>query len=361
LKEKKKMKFSKVAAITFAFVFCFACLFVAAPTVEAGGGGGRGQTVAPGAPTQEAMAALPRANRPYRVVYTMFNGQNPVAREIEGGFIEAARLSGVDLWVMDNRLDPVQMNANVDMAIAAGNVDFYVLYTNDIAANPQLMDKLVAANIPVLTIATTARAANGREAPLIFGMEDNYNGAFLAAEALAQAARAKGWRGEDIVFVSMGFLEAGGVFIERTRGAQEGMRSVFPNLHDYIETSSTGRAEVAFQRMTDIMMTLPRDKKVLGWTHSDDVTASLLSAITNAGRLNDALLVSGGLSMQMLDMLREDNIMIGSIDQNWALFGPTILTHAINFLNNGTPIPAFIPAPYELLTPATVNAKYPRN
>jgi ABC-type sugar transport system substrate-binding protein len=245
------------------------------------------------------------------------------------------------------------------MAIAAGDVDFFVLYTNDIATNPMLMDKLVAARIPTLTIATAAIASNGTEAPLIFGHDDNYNGAFLAAEALAQAARARGWAGQDIVFVSMGFLEAGGVFLTRTRGAIDGMRSVFPNV-EYIETSSTGSAEVAFQRMTDILMTIPRGKRILGWTHSDDVTASLLAAIRNADRMNDALLVSGGLSMQMLDMLRDPRgIIIGSIDQNWGLFGPTILSYAINYLNDGTAIPPLIDAPFELLTPLTVNYKYP--
>jgi hypothetical protein len=59
-------------------------------------------------------------------------------------------------------------------------------------------------------------------------------------------------------------------------------------------------------------------------------------------------------------MLREPGgIIIGSIDQNWGLFGPTILGYAINYLNDGTPIPQLIDAPYELLTPATVNNKYP--
>ena len=306
-------------------------------------------------------AALPTPNRPYRVVYTMFNGTNPVAREIEEGFIDAAAAVGINLWVMDNELDPIKMNANADMAIAAGDVDFYVLYTNDIASNPQLMDKLTAAGIPVMTIATAAIASDGTEAPLIFGADDNYNGAFLAASALAQAAKDKGWTDDECVFISMGFLEAGGVFVLRSQGAVDGMRSILPNV-EYIETSSTGSTQVAFQRTADILMTIPEGKKVLGWTHSDDVTASLLAAIQNAGRINDSLLVSGGLSMQMLDMLRDpDGIIIGSIDQNWALFGPTILTHAINLLNDGTPIPPVVDAPYELLTPATVNDKYPAN
>ena len=330
-------KFTRVLVIALALIMCFGML-----------------TSCRRAPTPAG------AEKPIRVVFTMFSGTNPVAREIEAGFVTAAREMGIDLWVMDNQLDPVRMHANVDMAIAAGDVDFYVLYTNDIATNPSLMDKLVAAKIPVMTIATAAIASNGVTAPVIFGAEDNYNGAFLAASTLAKAAQARGWTERELTFVSMGFLEAGGVFLIRTQGAIDGMRSVFPNIH-YIETSSTGSAQVAHQRTADILMTLPRDRKLLGWTHSDDVTASMLAAIEGAGRVNDALLVSGGLSMQMLDMLRNpDGIIVGSIDQNWALFGPTILTHAVNYLRNGVPIPATVDAPFELLTPATVDQKYPR-
>ncbi|MGI6726915.1 MAG: sugar ABC transporter substrate-binding protein [Christensenellales bacterium] len=309
--------------------------------------------------TALATEELPQPKRKYRIVFTMFNGTNPVAREIEAGFVDTAKALGIDLWVMDNELDPVKMNANADLAVAAGDVDFYVLYTNDIASNPQIMDKLVAANIPVLTIATAAIASDGTEAPLIFSADDNYDSAYLAAETLAKAAQEKGWAEEDCTFVSMGFLEAGGVFLIRTKGALEGMHSVFPNV-EYIETSSTGSTEVAFQRTADILMTLPEGKKLLGWTHSDDVTASMMAALQNAGRLEDGLLVSNGLSMQMLDMLRDPNgIIVGSIDMNWAKFGPQVLTYAINYLNDGTPIPLVINAPYELLTPATVNNKYP--
>ena len=298
-------------------------------------------------------------DRPLRVVFTMFNGLNPVAREIEAGFITAAADLGIDLWSMDNELDPVVMNANVDMAIAAGDVDFFILYTNDIATNPTLMDKLIEAGMPMLTIATTAIGACGTEAPLIFGEDDNYNGAFLAASALAQAAVDKGWENDEIYFISMGFLEAGGVFLTRTQGAIDGMRSILPNVN-YIESSSTGSPEVAFQRTADYLMTIPAGARILGWTHSDDVTASVLAAIEGAGRTDDALLVSGGLSMQMLGMLRDpDGIIVGSIDQNWALFGPTILSYVQSYLVDGVPIPMLIDAPFELLTPETVDLKYP--
>jgi hypothetical protein len=79
----------------------------------------------------------------------------------------------------------------------AGNVDFYILYTNDIASNPQIMDILVAAKIPVLSIATAAVASNGTTAPLIFTKEDNYNLAFESASYLGKHAKEQlGWKEE---------------------------------------------------------------------------------------------------------------------------------------------------------------------
>lgn len=295
----------------------------------------------------------------HRVVFTQFNGTNPVASDLAKGFQSAATKLGVDLWVMDNKLDPVQMVNNANLAVAAGDVDFYILYTNDIASNPRIMDILVAAKIPVLTIATSAVASNGTTAPLIFSMKDNYGLAFESASYLGQYAKNLGWNEADLIFISMGFLEAGGVFLERSRGALEGMKSVYPNIK-FVQTSSTGNAEVARQRTVDILTSNP-GKKFLCWTHSDDVTAGMIAAIeTNVGKQN-GLIVSGGLNVGMLDMLRNpEGILVGSIDSNWLGWGDYVLPMIINYLENGVKLDPIISAPYEFLTPATVDKKYPR-
>lgn len=295
----------------------------------------------------------------HRVVFTQFNGVNPVASDLAKGFESAAKKLDIDLWVMDNKLDPVQMVTNANLAVSAGDVDFYILYTNDIASNPQIMDILVAAKMPVLTIATAAVASDGTTAPLIFSMEDNYGLAYESASYLGQYAKDKGWKESDLIFISMGFLEAGGVFLERSRGALEGMQSVYPNIK-YIETSSTGSAEVARQRTVDILTNNP-GKKFLCWTHSDDVTAGMIAAIeTNVGKSN-GLIVSGGLNVGMLDMLRNpDGILVGSIDSNWLGWGDYVLPMIIDYLEKGIPLDPIITAPYEFLTPATVDKKYPR-
>lgn len=296
----------------------------------------------------------------HRVVFTQFKGTNPVASDLAKGFESAAKELGVDLWVMDNNLDPVQMVTNANLAVSAGDVDFYILYTNDIASNPQIMDILVAADMPVMTIATAAIASDGTTAPLIFSMEDNYGLAYESSSYLGQYAKDLGWAEEDLIFISMGFLEAGGVFLERSRGALEGMQSVYPNI-EYVETSSTGSAEVARQRTVDILTNNP-GKKFLCWTHSDDVTAGMIAAIeTNVGKEN-GLIVSGGLNVGMLDMLRNpDGILVGSIDSNWLGWGNYVLPMIINYLENGVELPPIISAPYEFLTPETVDKKYPRS
>jgi len=244
---------------------------------------------------------VPFPNEDWTIVYTMFNGLNPVAREIERGFLEAAEAVGLEIWVMDNELDPIVMNSNVQMAIAA-EVDFYILYTNDLESNPRLMEQLVEAGIPTGTIGTPAVSPDGVAAEPFLELP-NYDLGFWGAQAASERARELGWTDDEVVFFSMGFLEAGGPFITRSDGAISGARSVFPDIEEH-RTSSTGDAEVAFQRTVDFLMTLPPDKKMIGWTHSDDVTASLLAAIRQAGREEDALLVSGGFTIGMFYMLR---------------------------------------------------------
>jgi len=299
---------------------------------------------------------IPMPKENYTIVLTIFNGLNPVAREIEMGFLAVAEALGLEIIVWDNELDPIKMNSNVDNAINMG-VDFYILYTNDQESNPQLMDKLVAAGIPAGTIGTAAIATNGTEAPFL--QLPNYDLGFMGAAAAMQRAKDLGWAEEDIWFFSMGFLEAGGPFITRTQGAEAGARSVFPNVQ-YHETSSTGSAEVAFQRTVDFLMTLPPDQKIVGWTHSDDVTASLLAAIRGAGREADGLLVSGGFTASMADMLREpDTIIVGSVDLSFQSWGWMMMEHIMKFLNDGTPMPPIMPAPMRLLTPQNINDFFP--
>jgi ABC-type sugar transport system substrate-binding protein len=316
----------------------------------------------PAEPTVSPELGIPLPKNDIRVVWTMFNGENPVAREIETGFLAAAKDIGpkLDLWVMDNKLDPVVMNANVDMAISAGDVDYFILYTNHIESNPQLMTKLTEAGIPVITQGTAAIADDGTEAPVFFTATDNYDSAFIAGEALGKAAVERGWTEDECVFLRMGFDEAGGVFLIRNEGAMAGIQSIFPNI-EIIESSSTGSAEVAHQRTTDVLQTLPKDKKLLGWTHSDDVTGAMMAAAQTAGRDKDVLLASNGLNLSMLDMLRDpDTIIVGSIDLSFTQWGTTILTYVINYLNDGTPVPMEINAPIKLITPQNVNEYYPK-
>ena len=307
---------------------------------------------------QNIMPETVKANKPYKIVFTMFNGKNTIARDIESGMLGAAKEAGVELWVMDNQLDPVVMNANVDMAVAAGDVDFYILYTNDQASNPQLMDKLVAGGVKAGSIATQAIAADGTRAPQ-FNVPD-FDSAFHAAQSLALAAKEKGWNEEEVVFFEMGFDEAGGPFLKRNEGAYAGVKSVYTNI-EIVDSSSTGDAEVAFQRTLDYLQTLPKDKKFLAWTHSDDMSASMLAAIMQAGRAEDSLLLSNGLSRQMINMLREpDGVFIGSMDIKYDKWGYFWMPHIVAFLNDGTPLPKIIHAPFELITPENVDEKYPR-
>ncbi len=298
-----------------------------------------------------------KADRPYRIVFTFFNGKNPVARDIENSMIVAAEEAGVDLWTMDNMLDPIQMNANVDMAIAAGDVDLYILYTNDTVSNPQLMTKLTEAGIPVLSIATEAIAANGVRAPQ-FNVPD-YKSGFASAAYVGEKALEKGWTADECVFFEVGLDTAGGAFLIRNEGAYAGIQSVMPGI-EIVDSSSDGDVEIAFQRTLDFLQTLPKDKKFIGWTHSDDASASMLAAIQQSGRADDSLLVSNGLARQMVEMIRaDDGIFVGSMDISYHRWGSFWMPHIVSYLNDGTQHPWIINAPFNMITPDNIEEYYP--
>ncbi len=306
---------------------------------------------------QETPPEVVTANDEYKIVFTFFSGKNTVARDIESSMISAAEKAGVELITMDNELDPVKMNANVDAAIAMGDVDLYILYTNDQPSNAQLVTKLVNAGIPTVSIATEAIAENGYRAPQ-FNVPD-FDAGFKSAAYVGEVAVEKGWTAEDTVFFEVGLDTGGGNFLIRNEGAAAGIDSVLPGI-EVVDSSSDGDAEVAFQRTADFLQTLPEGKKFIGWTHSDDMSASMLSAIHASGRAEDCLLVSAGLSRSMLDMLRaDDGIFVGSMDIAYWFWGDYWMPHLVTYLNDGTALPWAINAPHNMITPENVNDIYP--
>ena len=88
----------------------------------------------------------------------------------------------------------------------------------------------------------------------------------------------------------------------------------------------------------------------------------MIAAIETTVGKENGLIVSGGLNVGMLDMLRNpEGILVGSIDSNWLGWGDYVLPMIIDYLENGVELAPIINAPYEFLTPYTVDAKYPRN
>jgi len=94
---EEKMKKTRVSIMVLALLFCVGFALIWTPVAEAAGRRDA-PTVVPG----DNRYDLPIPRRPYRVVFTMFIGTNPVAREIEAGFISAAESVGINLWSMDN-------------------------------------------------------------------------------------------------------------------------------------------------------------------------------------------------------------------------------------------------------------------
>ena len=295
-------------------------------------------------------------NRKYKIAYANFNDENPVAVEVRDGFVAAAEEYGVELWVMDNQLDPVVANANADMAIAAGDVDFYIQYNQNMEINSVIGEKFLEAGIPAVAVQVQMITGDGYEFPF-YGM-DNYATGVLAGQMLGQAAMEKWGADADITFFCLGYPESGALFQERAQGATDGVLESYPDIR-VVDESTTGNPDVARQRTADFLTANPEGKIII-WTHADEITPSVLAAIDASGRREDVLVASGAMTMSMLDMIRaDDTIMVGTIDLMLGDWGWDLLPRIITALNEGESLPQKMITPFDIVTPENVDEKYP--
>ena len=296
-------------------------------------------------------------NRPYKIVFANSNDQNPICVEVRDGFIEAAKDYGIELWVMDNKLDPAVANSNVDMAIAAGDVDYYIQYNQVAESNTVLGDKLLKANIPSVAVQVPMVTPDGHAFPF-YGM-DNYGTGYLAGEMLGKSALEKWGPDEDYTFFCLGFPESGELFQQRAQGSRDGVMLSFPDIK-IVDESTTGKQEVARQRTVDFLTANP-EGKILIWTHSDEVTASVIVAVEASNRTEDTLIVSNAMAKSMLDMIREpETIIAGTIDLLLGEWGSDLMPLLITALNEGTDLEERRITPFDIVTPQNVQEKYPK-
>ncbi len=243
----------------------------------------------------KAMVATAAENRPPRNGEQYVVGFANLARDIpftvlvEEGIVENAEAAGIELVIADNRLDGATALANAESFITR-NVDAVIEFQTDAAFGATIMQKMNAANIPVIAIDIPMGDA------IFFGV-NNPKAGFMGGSYLAQAAVAR--FGKDRVmngyFIEGELPQSGPIPAMRTGGQVAGFLASLPGFpQDHVLTfDSKNTLDESFAQTKNLLGRIPEDAVVMGTAINDQATTGIMRAVQQDGR-SDVIVVGLG-------------------------------------------------------------------
>jgi ribose transport system substrate-binding protein len=277
--------------------------------------------------------------------------------DVRSSFALAARTLPVEMVYFDNDRNRAKTLANAESAVAQ-RLDAYVEYSDDTSANAEVAARLKAAGIPVVAITYPVPGA-----PL-YG-PDNRLAGHMAGEALASFATLH-WTAMPQAAVILGDIANSGDHVtERVEGIAAALKEKLPEVpQTRLDSSGNGSQASALLRR---FAAAQAGKKLL-IAALDDTTALLAkAAVEDAGRANDAAIVSqgcdhaihGGMNdKKEIDPNNRGSIVIGSVAYRLDLYGYEVLPLVLKRLA-GEPTPPRVVTRHVLVSAANVFSIYP--
>ncbi len=240
---------------------------------------------------KDAVAANPPRNGK-QIVVGFANLQRDITfcAKVEAGLVANAKAAGIDLEVVDNRLDGATALANAESFIQR-KVDAVIEFQTDANFGATIMQKMNDAKTKVIAIDIPMPGAT------FFGANNPKSG-FMGGSYLAQAAIAK--FGADKVktgYLIVGELpQSGAIPAMRTGGQIAGFLATvdgFPADH-VIKFDSKNTLEESFTQTNNILGRIPAGVPILGTAINDQATTGILRAVKQAGREADLMVVGMG-------------------------------------------------------------------
>ncbi|MEQ8656678.1 MAG: sugar ABC transporter substrate-binding protein [Hyphomicrobiales bacterium] len=263
---------------------------------------------------QSAMTANPPKNgEQYVIGFANLQRDIPFCALVEQGILENAEAAGIDVVVADNRLDGATALANAESFITR-DVDLVIEFQTDAAFGQTIMQRLNAAEIPVIAIDIPMGDAT------FFGV-NNPRAGFMGGSALAQAAIAE--YGMDRVmegyFIHGLLPQSGPIPAMRTGGQMAGfMASAAGFPEDQVLTfDSKNTLDEAFAQTNNLLSRIPDGALIMGTGINDQVTTGIMRAAQQAGR--DDIVVVGLGADEKETLAGEEDFMaaVGSFPERY--------------------------------------------
>lgn len=227
--------------------------------------------------------------------------------KVEQGIVANAEAAGIDLQIVDNRLDGATALANAESFLQR-NVDFVIEFQTDANFGATIMQKMNEANTKVIAIDIPMPGAT------FFGANNPKSG-FMGGAYLGQAAIQK--FGADKVktgYLVVGELpQSGAVPAMRTNGQVAGFKGAVGEFADaqVIKIDTKNTLEESFTQMNNVIGRIPEGVPIMVTAINDQAATGMLRAVKQAGREADLIVV--GMGADEIQTLLDEPAFVASV------------------------------------------------
>lgn len=300
--------------------------------------------------------AKKESDKKIKVGFANINEKGSFGKMVRDSVEKEAEKRGYELICVDNNSDGATAVKNADDLLNMG-IEYFIEFNVDDTVAPVIMEKMNAANVPVVAVDIAHPGA------YFFGA-DNSEAGKIAGRAAAQYIKEK-WNGE-IDYVVRGIQPISGpVTAPRVMDFTVGMEEeglIIP-ADKIIEIDTQNDAQISQQRMNDFLMAHPDAKRIAVVAMNDVLGAGIWAAVETAGRQDNVILYSHNSTADFVEPLYATKGMtgwIGSVGYFPERYGEWILPIIDELVEGKTP-PEKSYIDHELVTWENITEHYPED
>ncbi len=295
----------------------------------------------------------PLHTRRYRIGYAAQSTVVPFISTVTESIRVAARETGVDLIVLNNK---------ASRRIALRNAAQFIREKVDLVIECQIHSEIAAAlaaeyanaGIPVITM-------DAPEPGAVYFGADNYKAGHIGGMHLGRWS-AINWQGQIDEIICTTEPAAGAILHARTLGALDGLHQVLPHSSGVPVFKYEIRPNFEYT-LTVIRKHLRRSKKrhILVAAVNDPSALGALQAFRDFGREQDCAIVGQGAVMEARhEMRRPGTRLIGSVAYFPEAYGEKVIRVALDILEKRV-VPPVTLVHHQIVHPLNVNKIYPND
>ncbi|MHB8629037.1 MAG: substrate-binding domain-containing protein [Aggregatilineales bacterium] len=286
---------------------------------------------------------LEDAQKPIRIGFANLNDEIAFSNTVRQSLVRAAADHRVDLLLTDNREEGITALANIEYFIAE-NVDLVVEFNIDARYSNVLMERLRAAEIPVIAIDIPLPGAT-------FVGVDNYKAGLMAGSLLGHYVMQQ-WGGRVDKVLSLDLPLSGAVPGARMQGQLDALRDLVSITEDdIIHLDSKNSFEESRQVVAEVLPALKSAKRIVVLCINDETALGAQTAFEEAGSAQRMITVNlGGDRVGLKELQRPGRRIIGAVAFFPERYGETIISAALQILG-GKPTPPAICTRHVLVLP----------